>query len=67
MNPSIVAQRSDSDRTACALRIAQRSQSIPIPIPKMLTKGAVEYLQSDAVGRETLPREALRIRKTVWP
>lgn len=54
MRRPCVAQRSLIDQTAFALRIAQRSQSIPIPIPKRLTKGTVEYLRSAEVGRETL-------------
>jgi hypothetical protein len=31
MNNHLVAQRSVSDQTAVAVRVAQRSQSIPIP------------------------------------
>lgn len=64
-----VAQGSLSEQTATrsasALRIAQRSQSIPIPIPKRLTKGAVAYLRSDEVGSKTLSRG--RIAKSVQP
>lgn len=64
MSPSIVAQRALSDHTASrraiGVRVAQRSQSITITIPisKKPTKGAVEYLRSDAVGSETLSRAA---------
>jgi hypothetical protein len=66
------AQRSDSDQTAyrpanrsaVAVRIAQRSQSIPIPIPKRLTKGK-RYLQGSEIGGKTLPPNAAEIETTV--
>ena len=48
-----VAHRSLSEQTANARRVAQRSQSIAIAIPKRLTKGTV-YLRSDGVGSRTL-------------
>lgn len=71
MSPSIVAQRSVSDQTASrraiGVRVAQRSQSITIPISKRLTRGAVEYLRSDAVGIKALSRSAGRIGKAVRP
>ena len=66
MSAGCIAQRSLSDQTASALRVAQRSQSIPIPIPKRLTKGAVAYLRSDEVGDKTLCG-AGRIAKAVQP
>lgn len=67
-----IAQRSVSDqsayrpasRSAIAVRIAQRSQSIPIPIPKKLTKGK-RYLQGGEVGGKTLPPNAAEIETTV--
>ena len=68
MSPSIVAQRSVSDQTASrraiGVRVAQRSQSITIPISKRLTKGAVEYLRSDAVGIKALSRSAWTNRQS---
>ena len=39
MSASILAQRADSAQCALALRIAQRSQSIPIPIPSDAYQG----------------------------
>jgi hypothetical protein len=46
MNSHLVVQRSVSDQTAVAVRVAQRSQSIPIPIPKNAYQGGADTFDS---------------------